>query len=31
VLTAALTYILGFDENIGKDERAIEAEKKNII
>lgn len=31
VLTAVLTYVLGFDEDIEKDERAIEAEKKNII
>ena len=31
VLTAALTYILGFDETIEKDQKAIEAEKKNVI
>lgn len=31
VLTAGLTYILGFDEGIEKDSRAIQAEKKNII
>lgn len=30
VLTAILTYILGFDENIEKDQKAIEAEKKNV-
>lgn len=30
VLTAALTYVLGFDESIAKDGRAIEAEKKAI-
>lgn len=31
VLTAVLAYMLGFDEDIKKDKRAIEAEKKNII
>ncbi|HAH94543.1 MAG TPA: PTS cellobiose transporter subunit IIA, partial [Dielma fastidiosa] len=31
VLTAVLTYVLGFDEDIKKDERAIEAEKKNLF
>lgn len=31
VLTAVLTYVFGFDEGIEKDQRAIEAEKKNII
>lgn len=31
VLTAVLTYVLGFDETIEKDEKAINAEKKNII
>lgn len=31
VLTAALTYMLGFDEEIEKDQRAIEAEKKNVF
>jgi PTS system beta-glucosides-specific IIC component len=30
VLTAALTYILGFDEGIEKDARAIAAEKKSV-
>lgn len=30
VLTAALTYVLGFDEGIEKDQRAIDAEKKAI-
>ena len=30
VLTAVLTYVLGFDEKIEKDQRAIEAEKKNV-
>lgn len=31
VLTAVLTYVLGFDENIEKDQKAIDAEKKNVI
>ncbi len=31
VLTAGLTYMIGFDEGIEKDAKAIEAEKKNII
>lgn len=31
ILTSVLTYVLGFDEGIAKDQRAIEAEKKNII
>lgn len=31
VLTAVLTYILGFDENIEKNQKAIDAEKKNVI
>ncbi|MBQ1534410.1 MAG: PTS transporter subunit EIIC [Erysipelotrichaceae bacterium] len=31
VLTAVLTYVFGFDEEIKKDARAIEAEKKNIL
>lgn len=31
VLTAGLTYVFGFDEEIEKNSRAIEAEKKNII
>lgn len=31
VLTAVLTYLFGFDEGIEKDERAIEAEKKNVF
>lgn len=31
VLTAVLTYMIGFDETIEKDERAVEAEKKNIV
>jgi PTS system beta-glucosides-specific IIC component len=31
VLTAVLTYIFGFDENIQKDQKAIESEKKNVI
>ena len=31
LLTSVLTYVLGFDEGIAKDQRAIEAEKKNII
>lgn len=30
-LTAVLAYLFGFDEEIEKDQRAIEAEKKNII
>ena len=31
VLTAVLTYVFGFDEEIEKDQRAIEAEKKNVL
>ena len=31
VLTAVLAYIFGIDENIEKDAKAIEAEKKNIF
>ncbi len=31
VLTAVLTYVFGFDEDIEKDQRAIEAEKKNVF
>jgi PTS system beta-glucosides-specific IIC component len=31
VLTAVLTYQFGFDEGIAKDEKAIEAEKKNVV
>ena len=31
VLTAGLTYMIGFDEGIEKNAKAIEAEKKNII
>ena len=31
VLTAGLTYAFGFDEDIQKDHKAIDAEKKNII
>jgi PTS system beta-glucosides-specific IIC component len=31
VLTAVLTYLFGFDEGIEKDQRAIEAEKKNVF
>lgn len=30
VLTAVLTYVIGFDEGLEKDERAIEAEKKGV-
>lgn len=30
VLAAVLTYVLGFDEGIEKDERALEAEKKAV-
>ncbi len=29
-LSAVLTYVLGFDEEIGKDKRAVEAEKKAV-
>lgn len=31
VVSCVATYLLGFDEDIAKDSRAIEAEKKNII
>ena len=31
VFTSGLTYMIGFDEGIEKDAKAIEAEKKNII
>lgn len=31
VVTAVLTYMFGFDEEIEKDQKAINAEKKNII
>lgn len=31
VLTAVLTYMFGFDENIQKDQKAVDAEKKNVI
>ena len=31
VLTTFLTYLFGFDEGIEKDERAVEAEKKNVF
>lgn len=31
ILTAALTYFFGFDEDAKKDERAVEAEKKNLF
>ena len=31
ILTAVLTYVFGFDENIQKDQKAQEAEKKNVI
>lgn len=31
VITAIIAYFLGFDEGIEKDQRAIEAEKKNIF
>lgn len=31
VISAAVAYVMGMDENIAKDERALKAEKKNII
>lgn len=31
VVSAAVSYAVGFDETIEKDERAIKAEKKNVI
>lgn len=31
VISAGVAYVMGMDENIAKDERALKAEKKNII
>lgn len=30
-VSAILTYVFGFNESIEKDDRAIEAEKKNVL